>query len=202
MRYCSACGNGNDDGARFWLACGQQTPTTDLPVPERPTPATAPPRVYPPVQLRRTGGSLMAIAGLILGAISLVLAIAALAGSSIGYGEALIFIIAGLVVCVVSIHRNRSESTSAATTAGVACNGLALWLVVVGGVLAFLTSGSSSGDVPSAFEGTGYYVVGADIAPGTYRTTGAASHTNRGLCEYGGRRGLPSTTVAKFWFIK
>ena len=38
----------------------------------------------------------MAIAGLILGAISLVLAIAALAGSSIGYGETLIFIIVGL----------------------------------------------------------------------------------------------------------
>ena len=50
MRYCSACGSGNDDGARFCLACGQQTPTTDLPVPELPTPGTAPPRVYPPVQ--------------------------------------------------------------------------------------------------------------------------------------------------------
>ena len=181
MRYCSACGHGNEEGARFCFACGQElSVATAAPlIPAIPTdnPAVA-------VQPQKPRDSRMAIAGLVIGVISLLFAIALLADQSLGYGYPIVGVLVGLPLSVVSINRNRNQNNNTATAAA-ASNGLALWLVVLGLLVVFL---GDSGLEQYSFGADGNYVVGVDIAPGVYGSAGQVDPA-QGSCEFARFRG-------------
>ena len=168
MRYCSACGHGNDDAARFCFSCGQGAVTAAPSSSDMP--AFAPP--IPIVQSPPSGASHVGTAGLIVGVISLALVIAVLIVDSVGWGLPIIGVIAGLSLTFVGIRRNQNK-TNPTITAGLVCNALAFVLVSIALLVSLLGSLSSSTTEPSAFPGNGLFIVGAEIAPGTYRSEGA-----------------------------
>ena len=117
MRYCSTCGHGNEDAARFCYSCGR---AAVLPTVQSPStiPAFVPP--IPVVQPPPSGTSRTGIAGLVIGVISLALVIAVLAADSVGWAIPIIGVIAGLSLTFVGIRRNQNK-TNPAITAGLAC---------------------------------------------------------------------------------
>ena len=101
MAYCSTCGHGNEDAARFCFSCGR---AAVLPTASPPTdiPAFVPP--IPIVQSPPSSASRVGTAGLVIGIISLALVIAVLAADSVGWGLPIIGVIAGLSLTFVRIR--------------------------------------------------------------------------------------------------
>ena len=177
--YCSTCGHGNEEGARFCLTCGQGMPVADVPL-NNPIPATPPVADLPSIPAETTPKT--AIAGLVLGVVGLIEATIAIASPYGGGFIATFCVIAGVFLCINSLKK--SPNTRVAM-AGVVSNGVTVWLVIAGFALlglGFLGGSASSSSEPSAFPGNGLFVVGVDIAPGTYRTHGAV--VGYELCRY------------------
>ena len=180
MRYCSACGHGNEDGARFCFVCGQAVPVAATPVYDNPVPAT--PVDTPPVavQPEQANISRLAIAGALLGVIGFIEATIALVFPYEGGGFAALCVLVGLPLSIIGL--NRSPKTRTAFV-GVVSNGVTLWTVACGFLLLFVGFlGGNSLEQYTIVE-DGRFVVGVDVAPGVYVSAGQY-YPSLGSCEF------------------
>ena len=129
MLYCYTCGHGNEDGARFCFSCGRAVQVAGV--------APPPPQAVHPQQLAT---SPMAIAGVVIGAVGLVLAIL---GDFVGFLWPFFCAIAGFVICFVAIRQNRNRIRPLIIT-GLVLNVVAFWTAIFIAILFAVDSGADS----------------------------------------------------------
>ena len=217
MLYCYTCGYGNEDGAKFCYSCGRATQAAGATVaptqPTYPQQPDTPPLVIVAVVVGVVG-LVLAIFGGVIGLLWPFLCTIAgfvICFAAIRQNQNRIrpLITAGLVMNVVAfwvaILLAVVFAFSGDTGPGQASSGGGTNTQSAAGDSGRSGSsgGSGSGDSgrtesrATSFQGTGYFVVGTEIVPGTYFTRGAASHDNNGLCEYARLR-TPGATTQDF----